>query len=615
MPSGVGISASNIPHIPAFHAAPGADPSAVSYQYSQVINNQKAYANSAPGSDPWYDTAMMVTTAARTWSSTFTVSGLADTSVPTNLNLVVWGMSASSLNPDHHLQVSLNGHSLSDYKFDGLGDQTLSLSLPAGTLLNSANTLTLTLPCDTGAPYDIIYLDKYTVSYPRVFQASSGFLKFTAAGPLFSVANLPTPNVLVYRLSADGGISRLDNISVSASGTAFSASFSGSASADPQGTCPQGACTYLVSTVEALNVPAITAVRVVSPNLDTPAKYLIISAPDFISGLAPLVADKQAQGLTVNVVDVNDLYARYTYGVFDPQAIHQYITYAAKNLGTQYVLLVGGDTYDYRNFLGKNSISFIPSLFVYTSPNARYVPADPLYADINGDNIPDLAIGRFPVRSSAELGYMITKTLRYETKTYAHTATFVADNNDGTTDFKAISAGMSAEMPSGWSSQNINLDDTALATAKTQLITAMTGGTSLITFTGHSGPTSWASASLFTIYDAVALAKTQKPFVVVQWGCWNTYSIDPNNTFLVQTFLLWGPDRGAAAAMGASTLVDSGSEQLLGDIIAPLLVQPGETLGAAVRDSKLQLAQSHPELADVLLGWSLMGDPALVVQP
>jgi hypothetical protein len=39
------------------------------------------------------------------------------------------------------------------------------------------------------------------------------------------------------------------------------------------------------------------------------------------------------------------------------------------------------------------------------------------------------------------------------------------------------------------------------------------------------------------------------------------------------------------------------------------------TIGEALRDAKLELAQTHPNLLDVLLGWSLLGDPALVIQP
>ena len=593
-----------VPQVPALPAAPDAEASVPAYTNTLLVNNQKAYTSSAPGTDPWYDTALSTTTTPKSSSFDFTVNGLADSSVPTNLNLVVWGMSTFTQFPDHHLQVSVNGVSVSDYRFDGLIAQTLSLSLPAGTLKEGTNSLSLTLPGDTGAQSDIIYLDKFSVLYPRIFLAQNGSLKFSAAGPAFTVSNLPTPNVLVYR-AGDNGMVRLASVDVHASGASFTASFSGSNFSD----------TYLVTTVEGINAPGIAAARISAPNLDTPAQYLIISATDFISGLTPLITARQAQGLTVNVVDVNDLYERYSAGVFNPQAIKQYISYAADKLGTQYVLLVGGDTYDYRNFLGKDSISFIPSLFTITSRSDRFIPADPLYADTNGDNVPELAIGRFPVRSSTELSMVITKTLRYQNKTYNHTALFAADAKDGSMNFKAVSAGLAASMPTGWSIQSLNLDDTSLAAARTQLISAMTGGTALITYTGHSSPAAWSYSSLFSTYDAATLAKTQMPFVVVQWGCWNNYSIDPNNTFLAQTFLLWGTDRGAAATLGASTTLDYQSQQMLASLLTPRLAAPGATLGAAVRDAKLELARTSPELSDVLLGWSLMGDPALIVQP
>ena len=93
-------------------------------------------------------------------------------------------------------------------------------------------------------------------------------------------------------------------------------------------------------------------------------------------------------------------------------------------MGTDYFLLVGGDSYDYLNYLGTNSLSFIPSLYVQTHNLVRYSPADPLLTDIDSDGIPDAAIGRLPVRSSAELASIVHKTLAYEGKTYDATGIF-----------------------------------------------------------------------------------------------------------------------------------------------------------------------------------------------
>ena len=54
---------------------------------------------------------------------------------------------------------------------------------------------------------------------------------------------------------------------------------------------------------------------------------------------------------------------------------------------------------------------------------------------------------------------------------------------------------------------------------------------------------------------------------------------------------------------------------MLGEHLTPLMTQPGIPIGAALYQAKVDLAQTHPELLDVLLGWSLMGDPALVIEP
>jgi len=600
----VQVTTSPVNQLPLVDATAGnGSMAAGSYSATLNIHNRNGYVNTTPGDDPWYDTAMWTYTTPQSWSFPFMINGLASSAVPNSLELTLWGGSAFVKNPDHHLQVKINGMQVADTTFDGIVAQDVKITLPAGSLHEGSNSMQLTLPGDEGVDYDVIYLQKYSLTYQRQFQAQNGQLTFSAAGDMFSVTNLPTGNVVVYRISK-AGEERLANVQVQPSGSTYTASFAGS----------KESATYLVSTVEALNKAGLAATRIPPASLNQQAQYLIISHPNFISGLGPLVQFHQQQGLTVNVVDVNDLYAKYTYGVFDPSAIKQYIAYAAKNLGTKYVLLVGGDSFDYRNFTGLNSISFIPSLYMGTGPDANFIPVDPLYADVNGDNVPDLAIGRLPVSSLSELGMVINKTLAYESKTYGGTAVFASDQNDGVVSYKDLINSMASELPSSWKVQKIALDDLSISAARTQLQAAMNAGTALVTFAGHSGPDSWAMNDLFDTTDAGKLTNAGKPFVVVQWGCWNNYYNDPEYQFLAQSFLFSG-NNGAAAVFGATTLVDSNSEQMLGNLLTPRMTTAGATIGQAVQDAKSVLAQTHPEMLDVLLGWSLLGDPALVVAP
>ncbi len=574
---------------------------AASYTAKLVVNNQRAFAEYAPGNDPWYDTSMLAFTSSKSWDFPFQVDGLVNSS-DAALELAVWGVTDWPQNPDHHLTVALNGVPVASEIFDGTTLHTIQINLPNGVLREGENVLQLTLPGDTGVDWDMINLDKFTVTYRRVFRAQVGRLTFAAAGKVFKVTNLPSRNVVVYRLTTSGPV-RLGRVQVQAEGGGFSATFAGA----------PNLAMYLVSTVEAMYSPAFESPRP-QADLNRPAEYLIIAHPAFIEGIQPLAQARQAQGLTVNVVDVNDLYAQYTGGVFNPWAIKKYIAYAARNLGTRYVLLVGGDTYDYRNYLGVNSVSFIPSLYVTTGPTVRYVPADPSYADVNNDGIPDLAIGRFPVRTQAELTLMVNKTLAYKGKDYRRTAVFASDRNDGFVSFKNVSEELSGTLPSDWTVESIHLDDLSVSAARTQLLAAMNRGTALVTFTGHSGPVEWTFSQLFNTSYAAGLTNAGRPFVAVQWGCWNNYYVHPTKNFLVQSLLFSG-DNGAVATLGASTLTDSESERLLGQLLMPRLTTPGMTIGRALQDAKVELARTHPELLDVLLGWSLMGDPALVIEP
>ena len=596
------ITQSAAPRIPVRNQVPNRriQPPA-SYIHTLTVNNQKAFANYAPGKDPWYDKEMLVFTAPKTWDYTFQVEGLVASSAAT-VELSVWGITNWPQGNDHHMQVSVNGIPLADEVFDGLVEKVLVLELPAGLLREGTNTLTVALPGDTGVEAELITFDQFSVKYARVMAAKDGRLTFTASDKVFKVTNLPTRNAVVYRQDA-GGIVKLGQVEIKASGGTYTATFAGTGQP----------ASYFVSAVESLLSPQFEAAQQVV-DLNRPAEYLVIAHPNFIPGLEPLVAARRAQGLTVSVVNVNDLYIQYSYGIFDPSAIQKYIAYAAGNLGTKYVLLVGGDTYDYRNYLGINSISFVPSLYTKTGPIAHFIPSDPLYADVNGDKVPDLAIGRFPVRTTAELDMMVSKTLAYDAKTYGKTAVFASDKRDGSISFKAISNELVAKLPSGWTVESVHLDDMTVTAARGQLLAAMNRGTALVTFTGHSEPREWTFSGLFKLKDAQALTNAGRPFVVVQWGCWNTYYVDPLNNYLVQGFLVSG-DRGAAAALGATTLADSRSENLLGRLLMPRMTAPGIRLGDALQASKAELAQAHPEMLDVILGWSLMGDPALVVQP
>jgi hypothetical protein len=133
-------------------------------------------------------------------------------------------------------------------------------------------------------------------------------------------------------------------------------------------------------------------------------------------------------------------------------------------------------------------------------------------------------------------------------------------------------------------------------------------------FVGHSDTDRWTYQGLFSSADAKALTNHGRPTVVMQWGCWNAYTVSPEYDSLGQVLLLSGTN-GAAAVLGAATLSYDRSERALGDLLTPRMMKPGMTLGAALQAAKAELAATRPQMRDVLLGWTLLGDPALVIEP
>ena len=344
---------------------------------------------------------------------------------------------------------------------------------------------------------------------------------------------------------------------------------------------------------------------------------MIITHPDFIAEageqdqLARLVTSLEEQFSSVALVDVEQIYAQFANHIFDPTAIRDYIEFSRDNLGTQMVLLVGGDIYDYRNFENEDARSFIPSLYVATDDLIRFAPVDPKYVDFNDDNVPDLPIGRLPVRTMQELKVLIDKREDYLTRSYQNTAVFAAD---GFSDLEQYSFTQDAELVrqdyfSDWNVTSAYVDSIGVRGARQTITSSINSGVSLTSFFGHSSISQWSFDGLFNGFDVVNLQNQGRPTVVTQWGCWNTYHVNPNEDSMGHRFMMEG-DRGAVAVMGATTLTSAHNERLLADLVFQRMSQ-GMPLGTAITEAKAEFALSRPDALDVLLGWTLLGMPEL----
>jgi hypothetical protein len=465
------------------------------------------------------------------------------------------------------------------------------------------------LPGDSGVDYEVVILDTYSVTYPRLFRARENRLAFGAKQGQFAVDGLSAPDVYVFR--RPGGLSDVQLVAgvvVEPLAKGYRARFPGSAVAT------KTLDKYQVTTGAAFLAPRIEVGRA---GVDFSTKggqvtMLVIAHPDFVSGVAPLLEARSAQGVSTRVVDVEAVYEQFSGGVVDPSAIKEMVREAHEQWGIRSVLLVGGDTYDYQNALGLSSKSFVPTLYAQTDPViVRYAPADALYGDVNGDGVPEIAVGRFPVRTSAELSLMISKTLAW---TGLERAVLAADQSDSTLNFSALSDGLAATLPAGITVSRAYMDTLGVVGARAALQAGMNGGGAYVGFLGHSSYARWSFAGLFTTGDASALTNAGRPLVVNQFGCWNNYFVEPTYNTLGHALLVSG-DRGAAATLGMATLSNIETEGLLGPILIPRLMENGKSIGQALVEAKAEVARIAPNRPDVQIGMTLLGDPELVLNP
>jgi uncharacterized repeat protein (TIGR01451 family) len=579
---------------------------AIARVYDEVaeVEVQRGYSVTAPGDDPWYDQLISTRSTPRSISRTIDIANPANGHGGASIGVSVWGISKWPQEAEHHVRVAVNGLVVADQRFDDLEAPVIEGVIPDGLLAEGANTVTVTLVGDTGVPLDMVALDSITVTYKRQTAMRDGGLRFGAVGDTAEVIGLTSADATALRFD-DGRPTVLKRAATVADGQG------GFTMTLPVG----GLADVAVVPAGMIRVPPIAPARTAAATLSGPADYLVISHGALLESVEPLVAHHRGQGRRVKVVDVADVFATFGHGMVDAQAIDAYVAEAKRALGVRWVLLVGADTYDYRDFDGDGSFSLMPSLYGEVGEgNVRYAPIDPAYADVDGDGVPDLSLGRLPARTPADLDAMVAKSLAYATSVANGPASVLlaSDENDGI-DYASVNDSI-ADSFRGYEVSRSDIDRQGLATARASLLDGLGAGPTITSYVGHSGPREWGPAGYFASRDVASLGNAARPTALVQYGCWNTYYVQPAADTMAHLMLM-SAGGGAAAVLGGSTLTSAAGDLAFARLASARLGSGGGTIGEAILAAKHDLARANRGLAEIQLGWTMLGDPALPLPP
>jgi hypothetical protein len=336
------------------------------------------------------------------------------------------------------------------------------------------------------------------------------------------------------------------------------------------------------------------------------ADMIVIVHPALRAAVEPLRQLRTAQGLSVLVASVDDLFDEYGYGDKDPAALRTFLE-ATRHWTKvpRYVLLVGDATFDPRNYLGLGDFDLVPTKLVLTAE--MKTASDAWFTDFNDDGAANVAIGRLPARTLAEAQVEIGKIVAYENApagTWSKSALLVSDG-DSSFGFDTMNAAVAGLLPAGTSVSSIDVASTGVTAARSSLLAQLDAGALLVNFVGHGSVDVWTSAGLFAGSDAKALTNGDRLPFVVAMTCLNGYFHDVYTTSLAEE-LLAAPKGGAVGVFASTALTDANSQTIANQELIRALFAGHATLGEAAI-----AAQQRATDPNVRRTFLLFGDPAM----
>lgn len=538
------------------------------------------------------------------------------TTQPATITLWFIGYTAVSANPDHRVDVALNGTSLGRVEWDGKTAVTATLSIPAGVLQSGNNTLSVNLPGIADVSVEGAWLDAFAIRHARSTAAVGNSLRFAgeAGQRAYTVALSNVSGLRAYDVTDPHTPQRLINVQVNGNAVTVG---------DPPEGGPRR---YIIASANGVQRPVRIRAGYAAGSFSG-ANYLIITHPDFAGALSPLVGLRQSQGLSTAVVNVLGIYDTWGDGRPDPEAIRTFIAeaYASWNPRPSYVLLVGNGSFDPRRYQSDSPTIFIPPYLADVDPWAGETAADNRYVCVDGDDaLPDLLIGRLPVETVAETQAVVDKVLAYETNPFPGgwnaNVILVADDADAAGNFATSSethAAVYVASPftnikrycTGGSSGQDDCPTQERDPLRSALLFTWNQGGLLVQFTGHSSWQQWAAEWFFHLDDLVGLHNDRRWPVVVEMTCFTSTFHRPEPT--LDASLVRRSGGGAVATWGPTGLgVGTGHDKLDDGFFQAVFVNPVDTVGQATLMGKMALATTGQNL-DLLDTFTLLGDPAM----
>ncbi len=537
------------------------------------------------------------TLAATPTTFNFTLNGIAPEASTARVTVHFQGFSATQ----HEVQMVLNGTSLTSATGNGVAPFFAVYDVPLSLLIDGTNSLQMA-SVFPGPPTDFSFFDRIEVSYARNFEAVGDKLSFyTLNSRKVALSGFSSSNVRVFDTTVEGEVIELTNLQFVSNGTSFGAEIPAAARGRR----------YIAFENETFLAPA--SITVNDPTLlsdpANAADLVIISYKDFLTASEAWADYRRNQGFTVKVVNVEEIYDEFNYGVLSAEPIKSFLqmTYTTWAEAPGYVLLMGDTTTDPRNYRNLGFFAYVPTRLIDTIFSET--GSDEYLADFNGDGLAEMAIGRIAARNEATISTVFTKVQNWETNFVDglnRGFLFAHDRIDGY-NFEALNGRLRDQLPAGTPATMVHRDE---ANAQANLVAAMNAGKFFTNYAGHGTSGAWAASAFFANSTIPQLNNVNNESVYTMLTCLNGYFMLQSGNSLAES-LVHATNGGAVAAWSSTGLTTPDVQELMATRFYNRLGSCQiERLGDLVLDAKSVI----PGGSDVRLSWALLGDPMLKVR-
>ena len=526
-----------------------------------------------------------------------------DASAPSaaTLEVTLQGVTLTSDPVGHQVAVRLNGAPVGTVTFEGRNLGSATLTVAHNLILDGANVVQLEA---LGGEADMSLFDTVRLSYWHTNEADDNQLELTAdAQRTVTIGAFTSSPIRVVDITDTEAQIELPTTPGSPG------------SVDVQ-TPGAGTRTLFAFAAAAIKTPVFVAANQPSSlnAVTNQHNYLIVSHPDFVNQMAPLAAHRASQGYQARLVSIEDVYDEFGFGVRSPGALRDFLTQARSwAVPPRYVLLAGDATFDPRDYGAFGFGDFVPTALVDMAEIELETASDDWFVDGNGDGVPDIAIGRLPVRTAGQASTIVGKIAAYDADpggSWARNITLVTDTDDPTVKFRASSDGVATRVPASFTTHKLYRDDIGVGPLRTALFSRVTEGQLIVNYLGHGSSYIWGKTgellSRADIGTNWTTTGSRLPFVVAM-NCLNGFfQSTEDEESLAETLLR--ANGGAVAVWASSSLTEAEPQGVMNDELFRLLFTPGAqgTLGDAVAAAKSGVLSS-----DVRRSWIFFGDPAM----